>query len=126
MSVSLRERVKEKYRGSINAVKSLLRIFQALNSSKAKWMVSILLKDYSPVHVLKTLAMQQFYFLLPNLLRFQSSLKAAVKLLSEPTSTALKKEAEIRHVRITLITLYIIYRYNLILSHLPICPLTLI
>ena len=89
-------------------------------------MVSMLLKDYSPVHVLETLAMQQFYFLLPNLLRFQSSLKAAVKLLSEPTSTAPKKEAEMRHMRITLITLYIIYRYNLILGHLPICPLTLI
>ena len=50
-------------------------------------MVSILLKDYSPVHVLETLAMQQFYFLLPDLLRFQSSLKAAVKLFSEPTVT---------------------------------------
>ncbi|KAH8750134.1 hypothetical protein F5882DRAFT_525061 [Hyaloscypha sp. PMI_1271] len=33
----------------------------------------------------KMLAMQQFHFLLPDLLRFQSSLEAAMKLLSEPT-----------------------------------------
>lgn len=45
----------------------------------------MLLKDYSPVHVPETLAMQQFHFLLPDLLRFQSSLETAVKLLGEPS-----------------------------------------
>jgi DNA ligase-4 len=57
-SVSLREKVKEKYGGPINADESLSRIFRVLNSSEAKWMIRMLLKNYSPVHVPETLAMQ--------------------------------------------------------------------
>jgi DNA ligase-4 len=48
-------------------------------------MVRMLLKNYSPIHIPEILAMRQFHFLLPDLLSFQSSLEAAVKLLDEPT-----------------------------------------
>jgi DNA ligase 4 len=46
-------------------------------------MVRILLKDYSPVRILETAVMHQFHFLLFNLLNFQNSFEAAVKLLDE-------------------------------------------
>jgi hypothetical protein len=56
-----------------------------MNSSEAKWMVRVVLRAYSPVHVLETLVLQQFHFLLPDLLRFQNSFEAAVKLLQNAT-----------------------------------------
>jgi len=75
-SVDLRERIKEKYSRSIGADNSLSRIFRVLNSSEAKWLVRILLKNYSPVRVPETLAMQKFHFLLPDLLSFQNSFRS--------------------------------------------------
>ena len=48
-------------------------------------MIRILLKDYSPVRIPETAMMHQFHFLLPDLLSFQNSFEAAVKLLDEPT-----------------------------------------
>src|SRR6266536_2779246 len=45
----------------------------------------MILKNYSPIRVPETLAMHQFHFLLPDLLIFQNSFEAAVKLLHEPT-----------------------------------------
>jgi DNA ligase 4 len=80
-SVDLRERVKVKYIERIQTNNALSGIFRILNSSEAKWMVCIILKRYSPVHVPKTLVLQQFHFLLPDLLRFQTSFEVAVKLL---------------------------------------------
>ena len=61
-------------------------------------MVRMVLKTYSPVHVPETLALQQFHFLLPDLLRFQNSFEAAVKLLQDATvmqmPTRVEKEVE--------------------------------
>jgi DNA ligase-4 len=48
-------------------------------------MVRMLLKDYSPMRILETVVIHQFHFLLPDLLSFQNSFEAAVKLLDEPT-----------------------------------------
>ena len=48
-------------------------------------MVRMILKTYSPVHVPETLALQQFHFFLPDLLCFQNSFEAAVKLLHDAT-----------------------------------------
>jgi DNA ligase 4 len=79
--VNLRKRIKEKYTESIRTDNALSGIFRVLNSSKAKWMVRMLLKDYNSVYILETLAMQQFHFLLPDLLSFQNSFDTAVKLL---------------------------------------------
>ena len=84
-SVDLKERTKEKYAEPIRINNALSGMFRRLNSSEAKWMVRMLLKNYSPVHVPETLAMQQFHFLLPHLLGFQNSFEAVVKLLHKPT-----------------------------------------
>jgi DNA ligase 4 len=65
-SVDLRERVKVKYVEPIRTNDELSRIFQILNSSEAKWMVRMVLKIYSLVHVPETLVLQQFHFMLPG------------------------------------------------------------
>ncbi|KAH8800779.1 hypothetical protein F5884DRAFT_713747 [Xylogone sp. PMI_703] len=84
-SASLRGKVKEKYGQPICTDDLLSRVFRALKSSEAKWIVRMLSKNYSPVCVPEPLAMHQFHFLLPSLLTFQNSFEAAVKLLDEPT-----------------------------------------
>jgi DNA ligase-4 len=84
-SINLRRRVREKYTGPIQINGALSSIFRRLKSSEAKWMVRVLIKDYSPVQVPETLAMYHFHVLLPDLLSFQNSFEAAVKLLDEPT-----------------------------------------
>lgn len=45
-------------------------------------MIRMVLKVHSPAHIPGTFAMSQFHFLLPDLLRFQDSIPAAVGLLS--------------------------------------------
>jgi hypothetical protein len=47
-------------------------------------MVCMLFKNYRPVCIPETLAMRQFHFLFPDLLRLQNSFEAAVNLLDEP------------------------------------------
>jgi DNA ligase 4 len=53
-SVDLRERVKAKYMEPIRTNDALSIIFRRLNSSEAKWMVCMVLKTYSLVHVPET------------------------------------------------------------------------
>ena len=77
-SVDLRERIEAKYAEPIRTQDALSTIFRRLYSSEAKWMVRMILKTYSPVQIPETLAMQQFHFLLPDLLCFQKSFEAAV------------------------------------------------
>lgn len=84
-SVDLRQQVKAKYAEPMQTDEALSKIFRKLPSSEAKWMIRMLMKTYSPVQVPEILAMQQFHFLLPDLLKFQNSLNAAVQVLSSPT-----------------------------------------
>jgi DNA ligase-4 len=84
-SVALKERIKEKYSQSIRRDNLLLRLFRRLCSSETKWMIRMLSKNYSPAQVPEMLAMSEFYFLLPDILRFQSTIHTAVDLLSAPT-----------------------------------------
>ncbi|KAH6881050.1 hypothetical protein B0T10DRAFT_580829 [Thelonectria olida] len=84
-SASLRERVTTKH-GRLNRADDLLRkVFRVLQSSEAKWMIRMISKNYSPARVPETLVMSKFHFLLPDLLRFQNSIPAAVGLLDSPT-----------------------------------------
>ncbi|KAF2190305.1 hypothetical protein K469DRAFT_723135 [Zopfia rhizophila CBS 207.26] len=81
-SIELRQRMEAKYAEPIRTHDVLSRIFRRLYSSEAKWMVRMILKNYSPVQIPETLAMQKFHFLLPNVLGFQNSFEAAVRILS--------------------------------------------
>src|SRR5438045_3723666 len=84
-STSLREKTKEKHGQSIRIDDLLSGVFRVLKSSEAKWIVRMLSKNYSPVCVPESLTMYQFHFLLPDLLQFQNSFEATIKLLDEPT-----------------------------------------
>jgi DNA ligase-4 len=85
LSATLKENFKQKPTQSIRRDNLLSNLFQRLHSSKAKWMIRMLLKNYSPAHVPETVAMNEFHFLLPDLLRFQSTIQAAAELLDTST-----------------------------------------
>ncbi|KAI9758443.1 MAG: vacuolar protein sorting-associated protein 1 [Chaenotheca gracillima] len=59
-------------------------IFHRLQSREAKWFTRMILKSYLPVVLPEQLVLKQFHFLLPDLLRFQSSFDAAAALLRGP------------------------------------------
>ena len=83
---SLRGRVTSEH-GLLSGRDALLsKVFQILQSSEAKWIVRILLKNYSPARVPETLIMIRFHTLLPNLLRFRSLilLLVAMAFLDKP------------------------------------------
>ncbi|KFA53720.1 hypothetical protein S40293_09645 [Stachybotrys chartarum IBT 40293] len=84
-SMALKEKIQQKYSQFIRRDTLLLSLFQRLHSSEAKWMIRMLSKNYSPVHVPEAPAMNQFHFLLPDLIRFQDTIQAAVELLDTPT-----------------------------------------
>jgi hypothetical protein len=85
LSIDLKKKIKEKYVKLIRVNNALSSIFRRLKSFKAKWMVRILLKDYSLIRILETAVIHQFYFLLPNLLSIQNSFEIAVKFLNKST-----------------------------------------
>jgi len=60
----------------------LSTLLRRLQSWEAKWFVRLVLKNFSPVIVPEQLAMDQFHFLLRDLLDLQSSFDAAVAVLS--------------------------------------------
>jgi DNA ligase-4 len=60
----------------------LSTLLHRLQSWEAKWFVRLILKNFSPVVVPEQLAMDQFHFLLRDLLDLQSSFDAAVTVLS--------------------------------------------
>lgn len=63
---------------------SLSDIFLRLNSSEAKWLTRLILKDFSPVVLDENIVLNAYHFLLPDLLKFQDSFSAAVGLLRGP------------------------------------------
>jgi DNA ligase 4 len=60
----------------------LSTLLHRLQSWEAKWFVRLVLKNFSPVIVPEQVAMDQFHFLLRDLLDLQSSFDAAVAVLS--------------------------------------------
>ncbi|KFA53376.1 hypothetical protein S40293_09397 [Stachybotrys chartarum IBT 40293] len=84
-SAALKEKFKQTPSQSTRRDNLLSNLFQGLHSSEAKWMIRMLSKNYSPAHVPETVVMSEFHFLLPDLLRFQSIIQAAVELLDTST-----------------------------------------
>ncbi|KAI9822583.1 MAG: hypothetical protein M1827_000302 [Pycnora praestabilis] len=64
--------------------KILKPIFHRLQSREAKWLTRIILRDYPPVILDEGLVLRNFHFLLPDLLKFQSSFDAAIRSLRGP------------------------------------------
>lgn len=57
-------------------------ILRRLRSTEAKWLIRVLLKNFSPVDVPEPIAMDQFHFLLREVISIQNSLEATVAILS--------------------------------------------
>ena len=62
----------------------LTPILRRLNSRDAKWLMRMILKDYSPVMLPTSLMLQRLHFLLPPLLLFQNSFDGALAILDSP------------------------------------------
>ncbi|KAK1065149.1 hypothetical protein LTR74_008121 [Friedmanniomyces endolithicus] len=58
-------------------------VFKRVTPVEGKWLVRLILKDFSPIRVHEFAVLRQFHFLLPDLLRFQSNFKSAISLLKE-------------------------------------------
>ena len=84
-SADLQDRIKARHSRPLQVDKVFSTIFRRLYSSEAKWMVRMLLKTYSPVLIPEKPTMHRFHFLLPDLLSFQNTFEAAVKLLQAPS-----------------------------------------
>ncbi|KAK3679866.1 hypothetical protein LTR78_000242 [Recurvomyces mirabilis] len=50
---------------------------------EGKWLVRLILKDFSPVRLNEALVMKSFHFLLPDLLRFQGNFETATRMLKD-------------------------------------------
>ncbi|OCL02233.1 hypothetical protein AOQ84DRAFT_305094 [Glonium stellatum] len=71
---------------SESALELLERIFIRLRSWEIKWLIRLILKDFSPVILDVNLVLREFHFLLPELLKFQDNFNAAITLLRGPLS----------------------------------------
>ncbi len=59
----------------------LSSIFRHIHSSEGKWLIQLVLKTPSPIEIPETATPLRSHFLLPDLLQFQNSLEACVRLL---------------------------------------------
>lgn len=64
-------------------VDALMPILLRLQSMEAKWLARMLLKSYYPVQIPEVVTMQQFHFLLGDLLKIQSDFGAALDTLNQ-------------------------------------------
>ncbi len=62
----------------------LTPLLHRMSSRDMKWFTRMLLKNYAPVVLPEGLVLRSFHFLLPDLLKFQSSFDAVVPLLKGP------------------------------------------
>jgi DNA ligase 4 len=59
----------------------LENILKRVSANEGKWLVRLILKNFSPVCIDERLVLKSFHFLLPDLLQFQNNFDAAVGLL---------------------------------------------
>ena len=60
-------------------------VFLRLQSREAKWLTRMILKNLSPVMVPEALCMNEYHFLLYDLLAFQDSFAAAINTIQDPS-----------------------------------------
>ncbi|KAK5116187.1 hypothetical protein LTR62_008513 [Meristemomyces frigidus] len=58
-------------------------VFKRVTAEEGKWLVRLMLKNFSPIRLHEGLVLKGFHFLLPDLLRFQSDFGAAMRMLKE-------------------------------------------
>jgi DNA ligase-4 len=55
-------------------IDELMSIFRRLHGVEAKWFIRLILKDLRPAEIPTTLILQQFHFLMPDLLKIRITL----------------------------------------------------
>ncbi|KAK4565748.1 hypothetical protein LTR86_003597 [Recurvomyces mirabilis] len=76
-------------RGAVPASSSEARdkligdVFKRVTPEEGKWLVRLILKDFSPVQLNEALMLRSFHFLLPDLLRFQANFEAGMRMLKD-------------------------------------------
>ncbi|ERF70354.1 hypothetical protein EPUS_07619 [Endocarpon pusillum Z07020] len=76
--------LQERILDPTSADEALQPLFPRLQSYEAKWLVRMFLKRYTPVELPERLVMRQFHRLLPDVLRLQNCLTAAINCLNDP------------------------------------------
>ena len=74
-----------------NTVDILTPVLHRLRSMEAKWLVRMLLKSYHPVRIPEEVTMQQFHFLLPDLVTLQNDFGAVMDTLNQAEIMQLPK-----------------------------------
>ncbi|KAI1615402.1 DNA ligase, partial [Exophiala viscosa] len=67
----------------------LTPVLRHLTPPHTKWLVRMILKSYTPIHIPEATVLQRFHFLLPDLLAVQNSFDAAVEILEHDNIKAL-------------------------------------
>ncbi|KAL6706353.1 hypothetical protein ACN47E_005643 [Coniothyrium glycines] len=65
----------------VNIDAALKEIFIRLESWEAKWMVRLILRDYCTINLEERFVLQQYHFLMPELLMFQNDFEAVFDML---------------------------------------------
>jgi DNA ligase-4 len=72
---------KEKRSKDFDTKLALKRILIKLNSNEAKWLVRLILREYSTLRIDETFVLKQYHFLLPDLLSFQNDFDVVFNIL---------------------------------------------
>ncbi|EER41028.1 ATP-dependent DNA ligase domain-containing protein [Histoplasma capsulatum H143] len=88
-------------------------ILRHLTSCEAKWLIRIILKDLSPLTLPARLILQNFHFLLPDLLLLQDSLGAAVALLSRDPMKRFPWRPDPDYAKLLAPSLFLVYLLTL-------------
>ncbi|KAK5319428.1 hypothetical protein LTR20_006177 [Exophiala xenobiotica] len=91
-----------KQKNSIQSHDILFSIVRRLQSHQLKWLVRMILKDYSPIQIPERTVLRCFHFLLPELLAVQNSIDAAVAILGHPQLKSLPPNPEPDYVPVLL------------------------
>lgn len=75
--------VRRKHRDTMDVHEILPILLRKLRSWEAKWLVRLVLKNFTPLDLPETYTLLQFHFLLPNILQVQNSFASAVSRLEE-------------------------------------------
>jgi DNA ligase-4 len=63
-------------------IDELLSIFRRLHGVEAKWFIRLILRVLQPAEIPTTLILQQFHFLMPDLLKIRTTMVDALELLN--------------------------------------------
>lgn len=64
----------------------IANLLMRMSPLEAKWLIRLILKDFTPVRLDENLVLNGYHFMLPGILRFQNRFDAAISMLKGPLS----------------------------------------